>query len=95
MTEFGGDGPTRVLLRQALGADEFLRVTWHEHNDVFVFSHWDGDTCVAATPIRVSELGDLATLVVTALGRIAATDSTRWPAPSASDVVSIGLRRPA
>jgi hypothetical protein len=39
MTEYGGAGAHRVFLRQALGGDEFIRVTWHEGSDVFVFSH--------------------------------------------------------
>ena len=38
----------RVFVPQALGADEFLRVTWHEQKHLVVFSHWQGDHCVAA-----------------------------------------------
>jgi hypothetical protein len=56
-----------VLVPQALGADEFLRVTWHEGRRVIVFSHWDGERCVAATPIRVSDIAELAELVVSAM----------------------------
>ncbi len=84
MIEYGGAGAHRVLLRQALGGDEFLRVTWHERKDVFVFSHWVGDTCTTATPVRVSELGDLASMTVAAIGRRAAfTESSEpvWPPP--------------
>jgi Ser/Thr protein kinase RdoA (MazF antagonist) len=93
MTRFGGQEATRVLLRQALGGDEFLRVTWHERNDVFVFSHWEGDTCAAATPVRVTEMGDLATMMVTALGRHLAQEASPWPAPSPSSLVSSALMR--
>lgn len=95
MTTFGGQGATRVLLRQALGGDEFVRVTWHEHNEVFVFSQWQGAACVAATPVRVAELGDLATMMVTALAQRAAVGTTPWPAPAPGDLVSTALTQRA
>jgi hypothetical protein len=57
-----------VFLPQALGADEFLRVTWHESDRVVVFSHWQGENCIAATPIRVTDTTDLTALLVDALG---------------------------
>jgi hypothetical protein len=56
----------RVFLPQALGADEYVRVTWHEAEQVVVFSHWQGSVCIAATPVRVAEIGDLAGLLVDA-----------------------------
>ena len=97
MTTYGGDGAHRVLLRQALGADEFLRVTWHERHDVFVFSHWVGDTCHTATPVRVAELGELASMTVAALARRAEVNSpktaTAWPAPDPADQRDPGLDR--
>jgi hypothetical protein len=77
----------RVFLPQALGGDEYLRVTWHEDDRVVVFSHWEGERCVAATPVRVAETGDLATLLVEALAktasqqpalRLATAEPTRW-----------------
>jgi hypothetical protein len=61
-------GRRRVFVPQALGADEYLRVTWHEANRVIVFSQWRGEVCVAATPVRVTETTDLATLLAEALG---------------------------
>lgn len=73
---------------QALGADEFLRVTWHDGRRLMVFSQWDGDRCVAATPVRVDQLGELAELVVTAFTRSAARAET-WPAPEGADVVAL------
>lgn len=89
MTQFGGRGAKRVLLRQALGSDEFLRVTWHERSGVFVFSSWHGDTCASATPVRVDELGELATLIVTALAD--RVDAARaWPPPSPDSIVATG-----
>ncbi len=99
MTEYGGAGAHRIFLRQALGGDEFLRVTWHERKDVFVFSHWVGDTCTTATPVRVSELGDLASMTVAALARRAAVNgpltASPWPAPDPAGLTESGLARPA
>ena len=65
---------------QALGADEYLRVTWHETDRVIVFSHWQGEVCVAATPVRVTETTELATLLVEALGH--AAEQRAAPVPS-------------
>ena len=76
----------RVLVPQALGSDEFLRVTWHEGRRLMVFSHWEGDRCVAATPVRVDGLGELAELVVTAFTRTA-IGTPDWAAPCADDMV--------
>lgn len=87
MTGFGGTAAHRVLLRQALGGDEFVRVTWHEDKGVVVFSHWSGDTCTTATPVRIDELGGLATMLVTAISQpiaVAAPKSAPWPAPEPS-----------
>ncbi len=79
----------RVLVPQALGADEFLRVTWHDGRRLMVFSQWDGDHCVAATPVKVDQLGELAELVVTAFTRSAAQSAEMWPAPMGADVVAL------
>lgn len=92
-----GDARRRVLVPQALGSDEFLRVTWHESRQVMVFSHWDGVRCVAATPVRVADLAELAELIA---GAFASSDSTErpvWPAPDRSELVvpAAGLRVPA
>lgn len=89
----------RVLVPQALGADEFLRVTWHEDRTVMVFSHWQGDRCVAATPVRVSDIAELAELTVSALASTvhpatinATTDESAecatWPPPHPADQVA-------
>jgi hypothetical protein len=84
----------RVLVPQALGADQFLRVTWHDGRRLMVVSHWEGDHCVAATPVRVDQLGELAELVVTAFARSVeqareAGPGDVWPAPRAGDVVFV------
>jgi hypothetical protein len=79
----------RVLVPQALGADEFLRVTWHDGRRLMVFSQWDGDRCVAATPVKVEQLGELAELVVTAFTRSSTQAADTWPAPVGADVVAL------
>lgn len=81
-----------MLVPQALGADEFLRVTWHDGRRLMVFSQWDGDRCVAATPVEVEQLGELAELVVTAFTRSAARGPETWPAPRGADVVALDPR---
>lgn len=95
-----GDGSMRrVLVPQALGSDEFLRVTWHESRKVIVFSHWEGDHCVAATPVRVSDIAELAELTVAALASTMPAPpldeepapESAWPAPDSSTVVLIDL----
>ena len=58
----------RVFVPQALGADEFLRATWHERDRIIVFSHWSGDSCVAATPVRITDVPELTELLVRAIG---------------------------
>ena len=77
----------RVFLPQALGADEFLRVTWHESRDVMVFSHWDGGRCVAATPVRVADVTELASLTAAALGLGLVVAAHGWPAPAPETLV--------
>jgi len=91
------DARRRVLVPQALGSDEFLRVTWHESRDVMVFSHWDGDHCIAATPVRVADLAELAELIAGALASRSGDDRPVWPAPDQSELVvpAAGLMVPA
>jgi hypothetical protein len=84
----------RVFIPQALGADEFLRVTWHEQKQVIVFSHWQGDHCVAATPVRVTDIAELAELTVAALASTmppGPAPTTEWPAPEADALVTTQL----
>jgi hypothetical protein len=85
----------RVFVPQALGADEFLRVTWHEQKHLVVFSHWQGDHCVAATPVRVTDLAELAELTVAALASTMppgpSPESPEWPAPEAGTLVTTQL----
>lgn len=91
-----GEARRRVLVPQALGSDEFLRVTWHESRGVMVFSHWDGDHCIAATPVRVSDIAELAELTADARASSPSDDRPAWPAPDPSELVvpAAGLRVP-
>jgi hypothetical protein len=68
MTESWQGSRHRVFVPQALGSDEFLRATWHERDRIIVFSHWSGNSCVAATPVRITDTPELARLLVTAVG---------------------------
>jgi hypothetical protein len=77
----------RVLVPQALGSDEFLRVTWHESRDLVVFSQLSGDQCTAAIPVRVSQLNEATTLLVDAVGLSDAVGTTAWPPPSIDELV--------
>jgi hypothetical protein len=77
----------RVLVPQALGSDEFLRVTWHENHQVVVFSHWDGARCAAATPVRIAGLGELASLILDAFARSVIDTPRTWPAPNGDQLV--------
>ncbi|MEM8618533.1 MAG: hypothetical protein AAGF73_02300 [Actinomycetota bacterium] len=79
----------RVFVPQALGADEYLRVTWHEGRNVMVFSHWDGAECIAATPVRVTDLGELVTLTTSAFVEAAEQrqPADLWAPPAAAMVI--------
>jgi hypothetical protein len=46
------------------------------------FSHWDGDHCVAATPVRVTDIGDLASLISQAAAH--GTTASAWPPAAVS-----------
>ena len=80
----GNNERHRVLVPQALGSDEFLRVTWHESRELIVFSHWDGDHCVAATPVRITDIEELASLISQAAAHGTAS---AWPPPAADMLV--------
>ena len=92
----GNDERHRVLVPQALGSDEFLRVTWHATRDLIVFSHWDGDHCVAATPVRTADIAELASLIARASNQGTAA-LPAWPAPAPESLVvpATGLTVPA
>jgi hypothetical protein len=53
----------RVFLRDARNGDRYLRVTWHPESSTLVWSHWQGDVCVASTPVRVEDAAQLVGLL--------------------------------
>ena len=73
-----------MFVPQALGADEYLRATWHRERRLIVISHWRGAECVAATPVRVDDAGELTELLVAALadGVEAGSPDTPWSPPT-------------
>ena len=77
----------RIYVPQALGSDEFLRVTWHESRDLVVFSHWQGATCLAATPVRVADIEELAQLTAAAVAQHATRLWPVWPPPEPHTLV--------
>jgi hypothetical protein len=48
-----------------------LRVTWHPDQRKVVLSHWRDGVCVTSTPVDLSEVPDMITMLVTALGQAA------------------------
>jgi len=74
----------RVFVPHALGADEFLRVTWHDSRQIAVFSIWSGSECTAAVPVRVSGLSEVASVLNGAVGN---QDNPAWPAPDPASMV--------
>lgn len=74
----------RVLVPQALGAEEFLRATWHDEREVVVFSQWNGSECTAAIPVRVADLDELTELLDDASG---VARPVGWPTPRAVDLI--------
>ncbi len=92
-------GRRRVFATQALGADQYLRATWHADKRVVVFSQWTGSECTAAMPVRVDELGELASLLVDALSHevqfsAPVSTSPAWAPPTLGSRVD-DLRLPA
>jgi hypothetical protein len=53
----------RVYLRDARNGDRYLRVTWHPESETLVWSQWQGDVCVASTPVKVEDAAQLVGLL--------------------------------
>ena len=54
---------SRLLIDDVRDNDGFLRVTVHDDTGVIVFSHWVGDTCVAATRVPLAAAAELIELL--------------------------------
>src|ERR1700722_17449086 len=59
--------PNRVFLNDVRGGDLFLRATWHPESATIVFSHWNGEVCMASTPVALSGSTKLIDLMVRSL----------------------------
>jgi hypothetical protein len=63
-----GSWPHRVLVPDVRGEREFLRVTYHEAERLFVVSTWDGAVCTAAVRVSVHAAPELIALLANGLG---------------------------
>jgi hypothetical protein len=63
--------PNRVFLTDVRGNDSYLRTTWHPDSGTVVFSHWDGEVCMASTPVALTDCTKLIDLMVRSLSAMA------------------------
>ncbi|MGO8860528.1 MAG: hypothetical protein ACLQRH_07145 [Acidimicrobiales bacterium] len=63
--------PNRVFLPDARGGDLYLRATWHADSATIVFSHWNGEVCMASTPVALTDSTKVIDLLVRALSEVA------------------------
>jgi hypothetical protein len=63
--------PNRVFLTDVRGNDLYLRATWHPESATIVFSHWDGEICMASTPVALTDCTELMGLMVRSLSEVA------------------------
>jgi hypothetical protein len=63
--------PNRVFLADVRGGDQYLRATWHPESATIVFSHWNGEVCMASTPVALTDCAELIELQVRSLSQVA------------------------
>jgi hypothetical protein len=63
--------PNRVFLDDVRGNGLYLRATWHNDSATIVFSHWNGEVCVASTPVALTDCTKLIDLMVRSLSAVA------------------------
>jgi hypothetical protein len=63
--------PNRVFLTDVRGNDLYLRATWHSDSATIVFSHWNGEVCLASTPVALTDCTNLIDLMVRSLSAMA------------------------
>jgi hypothetical protein len=63
--------PNRVFLADVRGNDLYLRATWHPESGTIVFSHWNGEVCMASTPVALTDCTELIALMVRSLSAVA------------------------
>jgi hypothetical protein len=62
-----------VEIADRRGNDGRLRVSWHPEKRVVNVSHWRRGVCVSSTPVELTDVPDLVSLLVGALGEAART----------------------
>ncbi len=67
----GATPPNRVFLTDVRGGDLYLRATWHPESATIVFSHWNGEVCMASTPVALTDSTKLIDLMVRSLSEVA------------------------
>jgi hypothetical protein len=83
--------PNRVFLADKRGGNQYLRATWHAESSTIVFSHWNGEVCVASTPVALAEASRLLDLQVRALTEVAQRRLS--PGTSAAPLTTLGRLR--
>jgi hypothetical protein len=73
--------PNRVFLPDVRGGDQYLRATWHPESATIVFSHWNGEVCMASTPVALSDCTELIALQVRSLSQAAGRQLAPVAAP--------------
>jgi hypothetical protein len=76
--------PNRVFLADVRGGDQYLRATWHAESATIVFSHWNGEVCMASTPVALTDCTELIELQVRALSRVASQRAAPTAPPTHS-----------
>jgi hypothetical protein len=71
----------RLFLADRRGGDRYLRVTWHRDTSMVVLSHWDGEVCLASTPLSLGEASQMIGLLVGALKEAAMATEQRAAGP--------------
>jgi hypothetical protein len=84
------EAPNRVFLADIRGRDLYLRATWHPESCTIVFSHWDGEICVASTPVALTDSTKLIDLQVRALSEIA---NRRFVSPATAPAPTTAIDR--
>jgi hypothetical protein len=74
-THLVGVLPNRLNIPDARGHGASLQVTSHSEQHKVVLSHWRDGTCVASTPVDLTELPALIGVLVDALGHAVAAPS--------------------
>ncbi len=74
--------PNRVYLADVRGGNQYLRATWHPESATMVFSHWNGEVCMASTPVALTDCAELIELQVRSLSQVAHRRLTPTPKPA-------------